>query len=144
VRVQSERRSEFQQVGAAAHSASRRDGACVVIVEDDAPLRAALVFDLEAEGYSVASFASSEEVLAVDVAAACLVVDLALPGMDGLTLIERLEARGVSAPAIIITTDPDWRSRARAAALGAEIVEKPLIGRRLQQRIGELVRQWGR
>ena len=126
-------------MGASPTSASRAQHARILVVEDDGPLRAALVFDLEAEGYAVSAFAAAEQVLKGTVEAECLVVDRTLPGQDGLALIAQLRERGIDAPAILITTDPDDRSRAQAAAIQVEIVEKPLIGRRLQNRIAALV-----
>jgi DNA-binding response OmpR family regulator len=125
-------------VSSAATWGSRARKARVLVVEDDAPLRAALVFDLEAEGYAVSAFATAEQVLTETTEADCLVVDLTLPGQNGLALISRLRKQGIAAPAILITTDPDERSRAHAAAIQVEIVEKPLIGRRLQVRIAAL------
>jgi CheY-like chemotaxis protein len=60
------------------------------------------------------------------------VIDLRLPGIDGLTLIERLRAGGARMPAILITTTP---TSAAAAAGQAEIVEKPLVTGELRLRI---------
>jgi two-component system, LuxR family, response regulator FixJ len=126
-------------VGASPTSVSRAEKARILVVEDDGPLRAALVFDLEAEGYAVSAFAAAEQVPKGTVEAECLVVDHTLPGQDGLSLIAQLREQGVDAPAILITTDPNERSRAQAAAIQVEIVEKPLIGRRLQNRIAALI-----
>ena len=69
----------------------------------------------------------------------CLVVDLRLPEMDGLTLIGRLRERGVGVAAIIITTHPDERVKAACRAAGVAIVEKPLIGGELRRRIDDAV-----
>jgi DNA-binding response OmpR family regulator len=129
---------EPADVNPAANPPKREQPRRVLVVEDDAPLAAALVFDLEAEGYAATTAASGEAALAAPLDADCLVVDYVLPGIDGLTLIARLRQRGVATPAILITSDPDARLRDRASAIGAEIVEKPLIGRRLQARIAAL------
>jgi DNA-binding response OmpR family regulator len=111
----------------------------IVIVEDDSSLLGALTFALEADGFRVDAHASAETVLAADAEPDCLVIDLRLPGIDGLALIARLRERGIGAPAILITTNPDDRVRTAAAAAGATIVEKPLIGGELRRRIDEAV-----
>ena len=116
-----------------------RRGASIVIVEDDASLLNALSFALEAEGLSVDAFRSAETLLSAPVEADCMVIDLQLPGLDGLALISRLRARKISSPAILITTNPTERTRRAAAAAGAPIVEKPLITGELRRRIDELV-----
>ena len=110
-----------------------------MVVEDDQSLLGALVFALEAEGFRVAAHTTAEAVLDGPVAADCLVVDLKLPAMDGLSLIARLRERNVNAPAILITTNPDDRVKAAAQARGVLIVEKPLIGGELRRRIDEAV-----
>jgi two-component system, LuxR family, response regulator FixJ len=107
----------------------------IAVIEDDAPLLGALAFALEAEGWATATFTEPAEALARIGPADCLVVDYALPQMDGLTLIARLRAQGVTAPAILITARPDERCRRRADAAGVPIVEKPLAPGQLQQQI---------
>jgi DNA-binding response OmpR family regulator len=111
----------------------------VTIVEDDASLLGALVFALEADGFAVASYAAGEALLRRPPPADCLVVDLNLPGMDGLALIRRLRAAGPQPAAILITSNPDERCRKAAADAGVCIVEKPLIGGELRQRIDEAI-----
>ncbi len=107
----------------------------VTIVEDDVSLLSALTFALEADGFSVSPFTRAAELLAKPPRTDCLVIDLKLPDADGLALIKDLRQRGVAAPAILITTNPDLRSRSRAADAGVEIVEKPLMGSELRRRI---------
>ncbi len=111
----------------------------VVVIEDDQSLLGALTFALEADGFAVEAHTSAEAALEAPLAADCLVVDLKLPKMDGLALIAALRGRGVTAPAIVITTHPDDRIRAACRASGTLIVEKPLIGGELRRRIDEIV-----
>ena len=101
----------------------------ILLVDDDPAIRASLRFSLELEGYEVATFAAAGDLLAAPQISAsdCLVIDYRLPGMDGLELVEVLRGRGVTLPAILITTTPSRRVRARAAALGAPLIEKPLL-----------------
>jgi DNA-binding response OmpR family regulator len=110
-----------------------------VIVEDDASLLSALLFALEAEGFEVHAFDRAGPLLSAPVRADCMVVDMKLPDLDGLTLVSRLREKGVWAPAILTTTNPDERTRRAANAMGVRIVEKPLITGELRARMDELV-----
>jgi FixJ family two-component response regulator len=109
---------------------------CVLVVDDDPALLGALEFALQAEGYRVRCCADAETALqASSDQLACLVIDYRLPDTDGMALADDLRAAGVTAPIILITTNPDARCRARAARAGAVIVEKPLLGDRLLRQI---------
>ena len=112
----------------------------IIIVEDDTALLRALTFALEAEGYAVSAYGAAEPLLRQSREADCLVVDLKLPDMDGLALIKRLRAGGLESPAILITTDPSARCRRSAAEAKVTIVEKPLIGGELRERIADALR----
>ena len=112
---------------------------CVLVVDDDPALLGALEFALQAEGYRVRSCADAEAALQAPVdQLACLVIDYRLPEIDGMELAQRLHSAGVTAPVILITSNPDARCRARAARGGAVIVEKPLLGDRLLRQIRAL------
>ena len=116
-----------------------RRRASIVIVEDDASLLGALLFALEADGFVVHAFGRAAPLLAAPVHADCMVIDMRLPDVDGLTLIKRLREQGVRAPAILTTTSPDDRTRRWAAEMGVSIVEKPLTTGELRGRIDDLV-----
>ena len=105
----------------------------VSVVEDDVDLLDAIRFSLAAEGYAVRAHESARAMLAdPDLAATtCFVVDQQLPDGDGIDLITELRRRGLGGAAIMITTNPDARSRAACRALGVPIVEKPLLGESL-------------
>lgn len=109
----------------------------VLIVEDDHSLLSALTFALDAEGFDVRPYHDGESLLAETRATDvdCLVVDLKLPRMDGLSLLATLRARNVRAPAILITSHPNRRCESEARAAGVEIVEKPLVDGALGQAI---------
>jgi DNA-binding response OmpR family regulator len=111
----------------------------VLVVEDDVSLLSALVFDLETDGFAVLPFERAGPLLGAPVQADCMVVDLKLPDNDGLSLISRLREAGISAPAILTTTNPDSRTRRKAAAMGVQIVEKPLITGELLACINALI-----
>lgn len=117
-----------------------RAGPTVVLLDDDDGLREALTFSLEIDGYQVEACRTGEQLLALDLptSAACLVIDYKLDGLNGLDALETLRRRGVTLPAILITSyaNPPLHSRARAAK--AQVVEKPLLGDALLARIREI------
>ena len=116
---------------------STPSGNVVIAVDDDVAVLASLKFALETEGFSVEGYRCGEDLLAVQDhgRAACLIVDLKLPGMNGLDLVAALRARGVRCPAILITTAPPAQARRRALDGGLAIVEKPLLGNTLAEAI---------
>jgi two-component system response regulator FixJ len=109
----------------------------VLVIDDDPAVLNSLRFALEIEGYGVRTYSTGAELLAASdwPISACLVIDLGLHDMDGLGLLRALRARGVSLPAILITTNPKPMIRQRAAAEGMQIVEKPLLGNALTEAI---------
>jgi two-component system, LuxR family, response regulator FixJ len=101
----------------------------VLVVDDDAAVRQSLKFALEQEGFEVRLYEDGAQLLA-DAAlppVGCLVVDLTMPGMDGIALMDRLRQRHVALPAILITTPGSPRLREPALRAGFRLVlEKPL------------------
>jgi two-component system response regulator FixJ len=63
--------------------------------------------------------------------AGCLVIDYRLPSMNGLDLLSELRRRKIMLPAIVVTTEPSASVRARTAAAGAALIEKPLLNESL-------------
>lgn len=112
-------------------AASARRSLVVVLVEDDDGLRAALVRLLRARCFETKSYASAEAVLAdpdLDEPDS-LVVDLNLPAMSGLDLVDRLRERGMTAPAVAITAHDEARVRAEVKRSGVEhFLAKPFLG----------------
>jgi len=109
----------------------------VLIIDDDPALCNSLVFSLRMEGIRVLAYANGAQLLreAPLSSAGCLVIDYKLPGMNGLELLAELRRRQVTAPAILITTNPTGAVRERAALSGIALVEKPLLGDALFQQI---------
>lgn len=101
----------------------------VVLVDDDPAVAHAVQFSFDLEGLDVRNFRDAETLLASGHLPenGCLVLDYHLPGVDGLELLERLRVNGVRMPAVLITTNPRANLRARAAAAGVPIIEKPLL-----------------
>ena len=101
----------------------------VAIVDDDASLRSALARLLRTVGWRTVTFASAEAFLHTDpqMPLDCLVLDVWLPGMNGVALLEHLGTLGSTLPVILITGRDDVQMRLRAAQLGAvAYLRKPL------------------
>jgi FixJ family two-component response regulator len=100
----------------------------VFIVDDDASVRESLELLVESAGWTSATFASASEFLASPrvVSPSCLVLDVALPDLDGLDLEERLAERS-NLPIILLTALGDVPMIVRAMKFGAvEFVMKPV------------------
>lgn len=113
----------------------------LLIVDDDTEVLRALVFLTHARGYDVRHCGTSAEALATQIENLhCLVIDQHLPDQPGIELLHRLRERGVTAPAVIITTAPSAALVRQAAVVGAPIVEKPLLDEALFTQIAALTR----
>lgn len=112
----------------------------VVIVDDDPAVCGSLKFSLELEGFAVRAFASAPELLrAGDLGVCdCFVIDQRMPVMSGMELIAKLRARDALTPAILLISDPNPALSARAIAANIPIVEKPLLGNALVEKIREV------
>src|SRR5438876_8039968 len=101
----------------------------ILVVDDEPGVRSALGGVLRDDGYVVEAVPTGEECLdrvargAVDL----IVLDVWLPGMDGLTTLARLRERQVDAQVVLISGHGNIESAVRAIKLGAfDFVEKPL------------------
>jgi FixJ family two-component response regulator len=98
-------------------------------VDDDASVRMAMVRLLDAEDYDVLAFQSAESFLAqssVD-AHGCIILDMAMPGLDGLGLQQLLAERGNHMPVIFLTGNADVPQCASAMKRGAvDFLTKPV------------------
>lgn len=112
----------------------------VIVVDDDDAIRASMRFLLECEGIEVEDFASGPQLIAANwpPRAGCLILDLHMPEMSGLELLDRLRATSSSMPVIVVTGQANIGSRERALSAGAlAVLEKPLNDGKLL----DLVRQ---
>lgn len=101
------------------------------IVDDDEGVCAALDALFRAGGFGVVMFPSAEALLSSTCLQiiSCLVLDVHLPGMDGLSLQRRLADNSCMTPIIVLTAHPDAEMRARAMAQGAvAFLTKPFEG----------------
>lgn len=106
----------------------------ISIVDDDQSVREALQRMLRSHGFVTQAFASAEQFLNSEAPshAACLILDVRMPGMTGLALHDRLTAQGNRIPTILVTACPTEGEGARAVANGAySYLAKPFDEERL-------------
>lgn len=112
----------------------------VFIVDDDAAVRDALGLLLSLHGYRTAFFADADALLRAlspDLRG-CILLDIRMPGMDGLTLQKTLLERGCKLPVLIITGHGDVDSARTAFRNQAvDFLEKPLQEAQLVRAIEE-------
>lgn len=111
----------------------------VIVVDDDLAVCELLKFSLELEGFAVRTYRSGAELFDEDGfdACKCFVIDQRMPAMTGMELIAKLRDRKILTPAILIISHPSAALSARAATASVPIVEKPLLGNALVDRIRE-------
>ncbi len=111
----------------------------VAVVDDDRAVCGSLKFALELEGFAVRTYHSGAELLRADDLkdCNCFVIDQRMPGMTGMELVEVLRERGVLTPVILIISHANAALSARAQKAAIPIVEKPLLGNALVERIRE-------
>jgi two-component system response regulator FixJ len=100
----------------------------VYIVDDDDAIRRSVGFALKTSGFAVRAFENGAELLksAADLDSGCILLDIRMPGMDGLEVQEALKAKGVTLPVIIMTGHGDVSLAVRAMKAGAvDFIEKP-------------------
>ncbi len=101
----------------------------VFIVDDDASVRDALALLLSVRGYRTALFSGAGDFLKAWQSdwTGCLLIDIRMPGMDGLSLQERLIEMGCTLPVVVITGHGDVDSARRAFKSDAiDFLEKPI------------------
>jgi RNA polymerase sigma factor (sigma-70 family) len=104
-------------------------GPVVFIVDDDDAVRDSLALLLGLRGYATRSYARGEEFLAaIDRSAGgCVLLDLRLPGMDGLAVQAELAAREICLPIVMLTAHGDAATARAALKSGAfDFLEKPI------------------
>lgn len=112
--------------------------ASVFLVDDDEAVRRSLGDILGAEGLSVRAFDSAEALLAGCDAESvgCIVLDIRLPGMDGLNAQAVLAARGIQMPIIFLTGHGEVQMSVRAMKAGAyDFLQKPVPADTLLARV---------
>ncbi len=101
----------------------------VFLVDDEPELRQALTRLLKAEGLDVEGFGSAHEFLTriTEETAGCLLLDLAMPGLDGLEVQARVAATGAKLGIVFLTGHGDIPTSVRAVKAGAlDFLTKPV------------------
>jgi two-component system response regulator FixJ len=111
----------------------RIDASLVIhVVDDDEAVRESLEALLIVTGFDVRTYSSAEEYLAVSSAAVsngCLLVDIHMPGMSGIELLQELASRNSQVPVLVLTASREDRVMEQALEFGAAaFLRKPISG----------------
>ncbi|MGB1906425.1 MAG: response regulator transcription factor [Spongiibacter sp.] len=116
----------------------------VLIVEDEAPLREQLVRHFTEAGFACDACGDGEEALFLgkeypyDLA----LIDIGLPGMDGIAVIQSLRKDGISVPVLILTARDRWQDKVTGLEAGADdYVAKPFQIEEVLARANALIRR---
>jgi FixJ family two-component response regulator len=116
----------------------------ITIVDDDDSLRSSLNNLLRSLGYRTQGFASAEDFLNSNDLndTACLILDVRMPGMSGLSLQHHLVAANSRLPIVFITSHADDDARTRALEAGAvAFLYKPCREETLLEAIGSALQR---
>ena len=116
----------------------------LLLIEDDAQLRQGLARQLEAEGYRVDQAADGAEGLytAEEFPVDLAIVDLGLPKVNGITLVQKLRAQGKQLPILILTARGGWQDKVQGLEAGADdYLVKPFEYPELAARVKALLRR---
>ncbi|MBV9416732.1 MAG: response regulator transcription factor [Solirubrobacterales bacterium] len=118
----------------------------VLVVDDDPPLRRMLARTLSAEGYEVTVAGDGGGALAEAERTApdVIVLDVAMPGLDGLTVARRLRGKGLPTPILMLTARDAVPDRVAGLEAGADdYLVKPFAVQELIARLRALIRRGG-
>ncbi len=116
----------------------------VLLVEDDTTIAEFVAKGLKQSGYVVQSAERAEDALrfALQQGFDAMIVDIMLPGMDGLTFIERLRANGDTTPIIILSAKRTVDDRVKGIQRGSDdYLTKPFSFQELLVRLEALIRR---
>ena len=116
------------------------EAASIAIVDDDNDLRRSTGDLLKTEGYRVESFTNGAEFIAADPDGrlSCILLDIDMPGLDGIGVLQALGERGLRVPVLVITGQGDVPTAVRAMRLGAvNFIEKPYAADELLEAVRE-------
>lgn len=116
----------------------------VLLVEDEISLRETLAARLKREGYAVDAASDGEEgfYLGKEVPFDIAIIDLGLPKLSGMELIQKLRSNGAKYPMLVLTARGSWQDKVEGLKSGADdYLVKPFHVEELLARINALVRR---
>jgi two-component system response regulator PhoP len=116
----------------------------ILVIEDEASLLEQVRTRLQAEGYQVDTSSDGNDglYLAAEYPLDAAIVDLGLPGMSGIEIIQRLRAQGSSLPILILTARGRWQDKVEGLEAGADdYLVKPFQMEELLARLKALLRR---
>src|ERR671927_1140043 len=116
----------------------------LLVVDDDAPIRRMLARTLAAEGYEVEAVADGGAALAAVERSVpdAIVLDVTMPGLDGLAVTRRLRAKGLRVPILLLTARDAVHERVAGLDAGADdYLVKPFDVDELSARVRALLRR---
>ncbi|HVU29657.1 MAG TPA: response regulator transcription factor [Sphingomicrobium sp.] len=100
----------------------------VHLVDDDESIRRSVGFALRTSGYEVRTYENGAEILKIasSLETGCILLDVRMPGMNGLEVQAALKEKGVTLPIVLMTGHGDVALAVRALEAGAiDFIEKP-------------------
>lgn len=118
----------------------------VLVVDDEPQIREIITKYLENEGYTVRAAADGDQALAMQATkrADLVLLDLMLPGTDGLTVLRRLREAGDQVPIIVLSAKGEESQRVAGLEMGADdYLAKPASPREVVARVKAVLRRSG-
>ncbi|CAN7718223.1 response regulator transcription factor [Rhizobium sp. LjRoot98] len=118
----------------------------ILLAEDDLNIAGHVRGKLEAEGYAVDTLAHGPDIWerGEDGSYAAIILDLGLPGLDGLSILKRWRQDGVETPVVVLTARGSWMERVDGFDAGADdYIPKPFRAEELVARLRALLRRAG-
>src|ERR1700731_1612980 len=116
----------------------------ILIVDDETNVRLNFRTTLETEGYEIFEAHSGEEAVQsfAEHTFALAILDIRMPGMDGLELLAKMREFGIGVPAMIVTAYSDVPHAVKAMKLGAiDFLQKPLQPEELRRIVTEILKR---
>lgn len=116
----------------------------ILLVEDDADLASRLTRSLHDEAFAVDLARGGVDALHLGLTGpyACAILDLGLPGMDGIAVLQQWRASEINVPVLVLTSRYSWADKSAAFLAGADdYMVKPFLAQELVFRLRALIRR---